>query len=943
MKRLFTFTFFLAVSLATFGQTLKGYVYDKKTEETMIGVNVYYKERDNVIGVVTDTKGYYELKLPDGSTIIYFGYMGYESEAHPVVVRKGQEQRLDVYMHLREELMKEVVVSAGRFEQELSEITVSMEVLKPVDLIKQNPKDLGVVLNTLPGVDVVDQQLSIRGGGGWTYGVGSRSLVLVDGMSILTPDDGDINWNLIPLQNVAQVEVLKGASSVLYGSSALNGLINIRTERPGLEPQTRVNTYMGCYLDPANASYKWWGDDYWSEDKFKVTPMLRRNVLYGIRNPIYCGTDFSHSRRIGNFDVSLGGDIYTNEGFRQDDYTQRIRIGGNVTYHNKKIKGMNYGFNGNLLYNNYSGFFIWESAEHAYNQSPMTNMSRQGNSFYIDPFFNYVNPKNNTAHHVKARYFHKSTKLVSNPTEESLVGILAGMGMQVDKDKLIAMMPELLQLLQTASSDGLMAALLPYLQPYIPYLMTQDYAGLAVELAKLGKEYFPNASAPDIVKLFSWIMGHTPFPTNETEALQWIADIYDNKPNTRSDPPDNTNAYLLDYQFNKQLGFAQFTTGMTYNHITTESLMTGYHVSDNIAAFFQYDQKFFKKLNVSAGLRLEYYRVDSLFAEASTDLGVIEIPVKPVFRGGVNYELAEHTFIRGSFGQGYRYPSITEKFVYKDIGGIAAYPNRNLKPEQGYNTELGIKQGYKVGNFMGYLDFAGFYTFYRNMIEFEFGLYNNSTFEHVTDLTQLLSMIQAGQMPGLGTRFANVDKARIYGIDLSINGIWKISPASNVSYNVGYVYIEPIDVNWKEKAEVERTYSPVQMREKSNDSKYLKYRQKHTFKGVFDFQWNLFSVGANLAYKSKTLAVDYFIVDEREKEQDDLMDIVRSIIFPGLHDHWEEHNKWHFTMDARLGVKLSKNIQSWVMMSNLLNTEYALRPMDVSAPRSLIFQLNFKF
>ena len=53
-------------------------------------------------------------------------------------------------------------------------------------------------------------------------------------MSVLSPQNGVINWNSVPLENVQQVEVIKGASSVLYGSSALNGIINIRTARPGL-------------------------------------------------------------------------------------------------------------------------------------------------------------------------------------------------------------------------------------------------------------------------------------------------------------------------------------------------------------------------------------------------------------------------------------------------------------------------------------------------------------------------------------------------------------------------------------------------------------------------------------------------------------------------------------------------------------------------------------
>ena len=83
--------------------------------------------------------------------------------------------------------MDEVVVSVGRYEQKLSDITVSMELLKAKDITRQSPKDLTDVLKNISGVDVTDRQPSVRGGTGWTYGVGSRCLILVDGMSVLTP------------------------------------------------------------------------------------------------------------------------------------------------------------------------------------------------------------------------------------------------------------------------------------------------------------------------------------------------------------------------------------------------------------------------------------------------------------------------------------------------------------------------------------------------------------------------------------------------------------------------------------------------------------------------------------------------------------------------------------------------------------------------------------
>ena len=90
--------------------------------------------------------------------------------------------------------LDEVVVTAGRFEQRKTDVTVSMEVIKPEMLRSQAPTDLSATLQTLPGVEIIDKQPSIRGGGGWTYSVGSRCQVLMDEMTILNPKTGEINW-----------------------------------------------------------------------------------------------------------------------------------------------------------------------------------------------------------------------------------------------------------------------------------------------------------------------------------------------------------------------------------------------------------------------------------------------------------------------------------------------------------------------------------------------------------------------------------------------------------------------------------------------------------------------------------------------------------------------------------------------------------------------------
>ena len=88
---------------------------------------------------------------------------------------------------------------------------------------------------------------------------------------------------------------------------------------------------------------------------------------------------------------------------------------------------------------------------------------------------------------------------------------------------------------------------------------------------------------------------------------------------------------------------------------------------------------------------------------------------------------------------------------------------------------------------------------------------------------------------------------------------------------------------------------PLQMKEKSNTGKYLKYRPKHSFKATVDFQWKRINLGANVAWKSKILAVDYLMMDERPKAQLDLMDYVRGIAFgyskgETLATYWKKHN-----------------------------------------------------
>ena len=923
-------------------QTLKGHIYDANTNEPLAGATVTYTLHGKQ-GVVSDINGAYEISLPEGGVDLIFSYVGYDDMLVPIVISRRENMTKDIYMKESTNLLQDVVISAGRFEQKLSDVTVSMNVLKASDIARQAPTDITSTLQTLPGVDIVDKQPSIRGGGGWTYSVGARSLVLVDGMSTLSPKTGEINWNTVPLENIEQVEVIKGASSVLYGSSALNGIINIRTARPGLTPQTRVSTYVGIYDDPKNESYAYSDNTFWKNDKYPVEPILRNSLYNGIRKPIYEGFDFSHSRRIGNFDVSGGLNLFTDEGYREQSYNKRFRAGGNLTYHQPDMgtKFMNYGFNIDFLSNKYGDFFIWRSPAEPYKPSPFTNMGREANNIHIDPFFNYVNPDNGTSHKVKGRFYYSSDNLAEPTQGASITDILGNMGTDAQQIQNIV--------------NGDLSILDPLYQGILQGNVNDIVNGAFTALEKV----FPNATTADYCDLISWVMQNG-LPSDigailegkiPSDLVPWLSNAMNPTKSNARTKQDKCYNYYLDYQFNKKWdGGAQITTGMTYEHVRyNSSIMDQVYKSDNVAAFFQYDQRFWDRLSVSAGVRAEYYRVNNHHREAETKIFGAKVPFRPVFRAGLNYQLADYSFIRASAGQGYRNPSINEKYLRKDIGGVGIYPNLDIKPEKGYNAELGFKQGYKIGNFQGFVDVAGFYTEYRDMVEFQFGLFNNADYSMINSISDAIQMVTDGKGFGIGAQFHNVSKAQIYGMEISTNGVYDFNKNTKLFYNLGYVYTEPRDADYKERNEIEDLYTDaLQMKEKSNTGKYLKYRPKHSFKATVDFQWKRINLGANFAWKSKILAVDYLMMDEREKQQQDLMDYVRTILFgksrgETLATYWKKHNTDYATVDLRFGVKATKEVAFQFMVNNLLNKEYSYRPMAVAAPRTFVVKMDITF
>ena len=112
----------------------------------------------------------------------------------------------------------------------------------------KNTTNIQTAIDQVPGVNITDGQANIK----------KSVQVLVDDMPLIS---GDAGHSLISTENINQVEIIKGATSALYGSSALNGVINIRTAYPTDKPETKINFHNGIYANAKRKSLNWWGDN----------------------------------------------------------------------------------------------------------------------------------------------------------------------------------------------------------------------------------------------------------------------------------------------------------------------------------------------------------------------------------------------------------------------------------------------------------------------------------------------------------------------------------------------------------------------------------------------------------------------------------------------------------------------------------------------------------
>ena len=796
MGKLYLLILFLfpIVSIAQTG-TLKGKLLDDLGYE-LIGSDIYI---DGKMVATTNNSGEYSVEVNVGTHEVTFKSFGFDDITESITIKEGEVLVKDMTYNDDKNLIEEVVVSAGKFEQKIGEITVSMAILKPDLIENKNTVTCEEIIEQVPGVNMQENQISIRGGSGFSYGAGSRVLLMVDDMPMLAGDANDIKWSSLPIENLEQIEIIKGASSVLYGSSALNGVVHIRTGFPKIKPRTNVRIFSGFY-DTPYADYKGSNLTGTSDSTFK-----RKDQKWWVEPRYYTGVNFFHSRRVKeNLDLTFGGAGFKDLGYRQGEWEERGRLNTNLRYRSKKIDGLAIGLNSNGQVSKGTLFFLWQDAD--------------------------------------------SVLIPQGGTDTATTTLSDYQTIRINVD------------------------------PYLTYFSKKGY--------------------------------------KHSLRSRWYNTT--NRNNTNQAATANT--YYAEYQFSKRNKEKSnhFTAGLTTMYTSVVSELYGNHNSNNLAAYAQVDKKFFDKLNISGGIRFEYFRIDTAETSSSFTIGESKLPVQPVLRAGATYELGQYTFLRASYGQGYRFPTIAEKYVSTSVSLLNIFPNPMVEPETGWSAEIGLKQGFKINKFKGYIDIAGFANQYDNMMEFMFGIYNTdgSPWDYATGFPSLSNF---------GAQSQNVQTARITGFDIQLMGAGHLTDDLQFNIFSGYTYMNPISLN-TDSAYVS-TFS--------NDStNMLKYRFTHLVKIDFQIDYKIWSVGLSARYNSFTPNIDKIFQTEL---------IPGIAILPGMDTYRLTRNRGDWVFDSRIACQVKKYLKASFVIKNLLNREYMSRPGDVMPPRTYAVQMSFNF
>ena len=322
---------------------VQGIVTDEKGEG-LPGASVWVK--GTVVGAGTNAKGEFSFKLSSKNRcVLRVSFTGYEPQEREVT--PGVDSLYHFVLEPSNNALNEVVITGTRTLKPLKDVPVLTRVISSEDIAQVNPLDLQSLLEyEMPGL-----QFGLAHGSGlpelkFQGSAGGYVLFMIDGERVAGEgSSNNIDYNLIDMDNVERIEIVKGPMSTLYGSQAMGGVVNIITKdanrpftgnvsvRYGNNDESKyslsLGTKQGRFSALTSLSYRK-RDAYALKDKEGQIEYSYYKDIYG-RDSVVADTSEKGMSSVNGFEIWQANQklSYT--------FNENFRISLNGTYYNNDV------------------------------------------------------------------------------------------------------------------------------------------------------------------------------------------------------------------------------------------------------------------------------------------------------------------------------------------------------------------------------------------------------------------------------------------------------------------------------------------------------------------------------------------------------------------------------------------------------------------------------
>ncbi len=270
---------FILAALHTKAAGLYIDIKDKVSNELLAGAQITIDNNGKKLSATTNANGriyFNNVTYPTQLSIRLIGYVKYSKQLQlSDVTAKDQDFSITIFLDKNVQLINEVVVTGQVTPVLASQSIYKVNTVSSTQLAQRGAISLNDVLNYEMNNFVSNDNL--LGSSASIGGIGGQNVkILMNGIPINGRENGNIDLGQLNMNNIKRVEMIQGPMSVMYGSNALGGVINLITTTP----QKKVGFGIRTYLESIG-KYNFSGNLNYAKNKHQLQISAARNFFQG--------------------------------------------------------------------------------------------------------------------------------------------------------------------------------------------------------------------------------------------------------------------------------------------------------------------------------------------------------------------------------------------------------------------------------------------------------------------------------------------------------------------------------------------------------------------------------------------------------------------------------------------------------------------------------------